>query len=87
MFEYIVIDNRKLLKENLIYIGNIVINFCRLICDKQDLLLSNKIIDYEKEYGEFIRFYNIQQEQFYNNLPEIGEDYEDAINKITNMLW
>jgi hypothetical protein len=85
--EYIVIDNRKLLKENLIYIGNIVINFCRLICDKQDLLLSNKIIDYEKEYGEFIRFYNIQQEQFYNNLPEIGEDYEDAINKITNMLW
>ena len=66
--------------------GNIVINFCRLICDKQDLLLSNKIIDYEKEYGEFTRFYNVQQEQFYNNLPEIDEDYEDAINKITNVL-
>lgn len=81
--EYIVIDNRQLLKENLNYIESIVINFCRLICDKQDLCSSN----YEKEYKEFISFYNAKQEQFYNSLPAIGEDYEDAINKITNVLW
>ena len=85
--EYIVIDNRELLKDNLVYIGNIVINFCQLICDKQDLILSKKIIDYEKEYKEFTQFRNTQKKQFYNNLPEIEEDYEELIDKITNVLW
>lgn len=85
--EYIVLDNKHLLKDNIAYIGNIIINFCKLISDKQDMLLSNKIIDYKKEYEEFVDFFNSQQEIFYNNLPEINEDFDDAIVKVTNILW
>lgn len=78
--EYIVLDNPQLLKENLNYIKNITINFCQLICNKQS-------VDYKKEYKEFTCFFNKQQEQFYNNLPKIEEDYEELIDKITNVLW
>ena len=78
--EYIVLDNPQLLKENLNYIKNITINFCQLIYNKQS-------IDYKKEYKEFTYFFNKQQEQFYNTLPEIEEDYEELIDKITNVLW
>ena len=78
--EYIVLDNPQLLKENINYIKNITINFCQLICNKQSA-------DYKKEYKEFTYFFNKQQEQFYNNLPEIEEDYEELIDKITNVLW
>ena len=78
--EYIVLDNPQLLKENLNYIKNITINFCQLICNKQNE-------DYKKEYKEFRCFFNKQQEQFYNNVPEIEEDYEELIDKITNVLW
>ena len=74
--EYIVLDNPQLLKENLNYIKNITINFCQLIYNKQS-------IDYKKEYKEFTYFFNKQQEQFYNTLPEIEEDYEEIIDKIT----
>ena len=85
--EFIVLDNKELLKENLPFIAKILINFCRLISDKLDLILANRIIDYQKEYDEFLTSYNNQQENFYNNLPEINEDYDDAIDKITNILW
>ncbi len=65
--EYVVIDNPDLLNENLSFIGNVVINFCNLISDKLDLILSNEIINYEKEFQEFTTFYNNQQEIFYYN--------------------
>ena len=85
--EFIVVDNKDLLKENLPFIANILINFCRLISDKQDMILSNRIIDYQNEYEEFLTFYNNQQENFYNSLPETNEDYDGAIDKVTNILW
>ena len=47
--EYIALDKKDLSQQNLIFIANIVINFCNLIRDKQDLLLSNNHIDYKKE--------------------------------------
>ena len=85
--EFIVVDNKDLLKENLPFIANIIINFCRLISDKQDLILANRIIDYQNEYEEFLKFYNNQQENFYSSLPEINENYDGAIDKVTNILW
>ena len=84
--EFIVVDNKDLLKENLPFIANIIINFCRLISDKQDFL-ANRIIDYQNEYEEFLKFYNNQQENFYSSLPEINENYDGAIDKVTNILW
>ena len=85
--EYIVLDNPDLLKQNIAFISNVVINFCNLICDKQDLLLSNKVIDYENEYQEFLKFYNNQKEYFYSINPDIDEDYGELIDKVTNLLW
>lgn len=85
--EYIVLDNPDLLKQNIAFISNVVINFCNLICDKQDLLLSNKVIDYENEYQEFLKFYNNQKEYFYSINLDIDEDYGELIDKVTNLLW
>ncbi len=85
--EYIALDKKDLSQQNLIFIANIVINFCNLIRDKQDLLLSNNHIDYKKEYNEFIIFYNNQKEYFYNNIAQKNEDYDELIDKVTNILW
>lgn len=82
--EYIV--NKKILKNNLTYVGNIVINFCNLIYDKLDWILSNKNFNYENEYGEFIIFYNNQKEIFLNNLPEASRENKQLIKEITNIL-
>lgn len=79
--------NKKILNENIIYIGNIVINFCKLICEKQDWILSNKNFNYENEYGQFIIFYNNQKEIFLNNLPEASGENKELVKEITNMLW
>lgn len=83
--EYII--NKKLLKENLIYVGNIVINFCKLIYDKQDWILSNKNFNYENEYEEFLIFYNNQKEMFLSNTPKPSEKNKELIKEITNILW
>jgi len=83
--EYII--NKKLLKENLIYVGNIVINFCKLIYDKQDWILSNKNFNYENEYEEFLIFYNNQKEMFLSNIPKPSEENKELIKEITNILW
>ena len=83
--EYII--NKKLLKENLIYVGNIVINFCKLIYDKQDWILSNKNFNYENEYEEFLIFYNNQKEMFLSNIPKPSEKNKELIKEITNILW
>ena len=82
--EYIL--NKKILNENLTYIGNIVINFCKLICDKQDWILSNKNSNYENKYKQFLIFYNNQKEIFLNNLPRASEENRKLVKEITNIL-
>ena len=82
--EYII--DYDILKDNIAFVGNIIINFCKLICDKQDWVLSNKSFNYEKEYEEFLSFFVNQKKQFLAKLPN-DDAYNDAIDKVTNILW
>ncbi|MBQ6443664.1 MAG: hypothetical protein IJJ11_03155 [Methanosphaera sp.] len=85
--EFIILDHKDLLKDNLVFIGNIVINFCNLICDKQDLLLSKKIINYEEEYQDYLVYYNNQKEYYFSKLPDVDEDFDEVIDEVTNIMW
>ena len=82
--EYII--DLDILKDNIDYVGNIVINFCSLISTKLDWVLSNKKFNYEGEYDEFFSFYIDQQDLFLSKLPKTHEYYE-AIDRVTNILW
>ena len=67
---------------------NYVINFFNLISDKQDMLLSNKNIDYKLEYNEFLVFYNDQKKYFHTYIYNSkNNDQDTAIDKVTNILW
>lgn len=85
--EFIMADE-DLLKQSNIFLTNIVINFFNLISDKQDMLLSNKNIDYKLEYNEFLVFYNDQKKYFHTYIYNSkNNDQDTAIDKVTNILW
>ena len=77
------------LKENINFVVNVVINFCNLISTKQDWILSDKNFNYDKQYEDFVSFYIDQQCNFLRTLPKYDENDEDdeAIVRVANMLW
>ena len=82
------IRDRNILNENIDFIANIVINFCKLICDKQDWVISDKNFNYEKEYDKFYMFFINQREEFYDRLPNTNSNEDnELIDKVTNLLW